>query len=193
MTQLNIRRSIGGVTCMGRIGCTQPPVYHLSCPHRPTYKSCLKCFLLTSDEVKCRCPNEDLNHTESTAIPSKEGIDPDEVVIIKQEPAELSDFKLTWHPMTNVNGVIQDQFDLKYTWQRTKNIDRFKEVFYRCTVGDDTSRSQEVTRCPAIVKRIVRKNDGRCTSLQLESLHNHSTKKRLDQEGNLIFIVLCVN
>lgn len=178
---------------MGRIGCTQPPIYHLSCPHKPTYKSCLKCFLLTSDEVKCRCPDEDLTQAESAAAtPSQnqekkdtEVTQSDDVVIIKKEPSEepleLSDFILKWYPM-NVNGVVKDQFENKYTWMNTKKYNNCKEVFYRCTVGDD-ARSWERTRCPAMVKRVVAKNDGSCISMQLKSMHDHSTRKKLDQEG----------
>jgi len=76
-----------------------------------------------------------LTQTESSASPSQhqekkeaEVIEPsDDEVIIKtepEEPSQLSDFTLKWYPM-NVNGVIKDQFEIKYTWLKTKKFNGF--------------------------------------------------------------------
>ena len=47
-----------GSICMGRSDCIQPPAIYLRCPHKPCYKACKRCFLLTSEMIKCGCDEE---------------------------------------------------------------------------------------------------------------------------------------
>ena len=49
----------GGLYCMGRFDCFQPPVHQLSCPHKVSFKACFKCFPLCYNKQKCGCVDED--------------------------------------------------------------------------------------------------------------------------------------
>lgn len=68
-TQISARRASGRKSCMGRADCTTPPVFQLSCPHKPAFRACSKCFVATIEEAKCRCADEDVSSV--TAGPSK--------------------------------------------------------------------------------------------------------------------------
>jgi len=69
---------------MGRRDCIQPPVYLFSCPHKPAYKACHQCFLLYSSQMKCGCPEEDIE-----PIPSVNPPQPLDLSWIKEENLEL--------------------------------------------------------------------------------------------------------
>lgn len=65
--QLSIRRSSGGTICMGRDDCLHPPAFLLTCPHKPTYRACSKCFVKCFDNAKCGCPEEDIAFISSAS------------------------------------------------------------------------------------------------------------------------------
>ena len=61
--KISIRRSSGGIGCMGQDDCINPPAFQLTCPHQPVYKTCSKCFIKYSayfEIAKCGCEDEDV-------------------------------------------------------------------------------------------------------------------------------------
>jgi len=64
--KIPVRDSSGGISCMGRRDCNQPPVHILSCPHKPACKFCYNCFLLFSPKIKCGCADEDVEPIPSS-------------------------------------------------------------------------------------------------------------------------------
>jgi len=64
--KIPVRNSSGGMSCMGRRDCNQPPVHLLSCPHKPACKFCYNCFLLFASKIKCGCVDEDVEPIPSS-------------------------------------------------------------------------------------------------------------------------------
>ncbi len=58
--QISIRRASGGTVCMGQDDCINPPAVQLTCPHKPTFKTCSKCFAKGFEVAKCGCDEEEV-------------------------------------------------------------------------------------------------------------------------------------
>lgn len=165
--------SSGPSICMGRSDCTQPSVFHLFCPHKPSFKACSKCFLLNSDRMKCGCDEEDFTSIQSPEIrqlldlfshrqPQKEK------PAVPSQP-DSTDFNFNWTDEGAENGVVRDQFGNRYIYQECVNgvCRRF-----RCDKGILPNFRE---RCTAVVAEIKNEDfsSGYNFHYCLEKPHNH--------------------
>ena len=88
--QISIRRSSGGTGCMGRDDYIHPPAFQLSCPHKPMYKTCSKCFVKCFASAKCGCDDEEVNSILPTAVSSNANEVIPNSIRVKVEPEEES-------------------------------------------------------------------------------------------------------
>jgi len=172
------------VNCMGRSGCVQPPVFQLTCPHKPPFKACSDCFTLTYKKQKCGCPDEDVasipaanpsGATQNNCQPIKTEIaDEVEVEIVDEVVNELNDFQ--WMSEGYKNGFVADKSGNKFTWSGTR---KDGGIGYRCT----TEPLGKQGRCTAVARRIVNE-ETRTSTILLESPHNHPSGKRTRPDDN---------
>lgn len=169
------KRAIGILGCMGQQGdCEQPPVFKLSCPHRPNFTGCSKCFLSAVD--KCGCADENIvptvmvNITSSSETDNESDYSSDVTENLMEE--DLSGYDFKWIKDTSEYGFVEDQFGNKYRWfeyiHRVKLGFKETAMNYRCESASDG--------CPAVVQ-VAFEKDGR-TEFHLQSAHKHSGRKR---------------
>jgi len=88
--QISIRRSSGGTGCMGRDDCIHPPAFQLSCPHKPMYKTCSKCFVKCFASTKCGCDYEEVTSILPALVSSTQNEVFPNSIRVKVEPEEES-------------------------------------------------------------------------------------------------------
>ncbi len=159
--------SIGSGGCMGRPGCAQPPAFQLSCPHKKeVYKACSKCFLPTVDGFKCGCPEEEIlpipNSSQAEVVSSIEG-----TRTFKEEQIA---YEFKWVNDESKNGKIEDQIGNEYIWSGTR---KDGGIGYRCS-----NLFGRKSRCTAVARRYLKKNEDGTDKILLESPHHHPESKR---------------
>ena len=167
--------------CMGRSGCALPPVFQLTCPHKPPFKACADCFALTFKKQKCGCPEEDVasipaanpsGATQNNRQQIKTEIADEVEVEIVNEPNDLK-----WISDESKNGYVEDKSGNKFTWSGTR---KDGGIGYRCSTKAPLEKQG---RCTAVARRIVDKETGASTIL-LESPHKHPLGKRTLLDDN---------
>jgi len=90
-TQISVRRASGRKSCMGRADCIHPPAFQLSCPHKPTFLACSKCFAVAMEGARCECADEEVgifpsNSKSSNPVEALDGL----LTKIKEEKEETN-------------------------------------------------------------------------------------------------------
>lgn len=170
--------------CVGLRGkCPNPPAVHITCPHKPPFKSCYNC-ILSVGQFKCGCsikktiPIIQQSH-ESPSSPIEDSklnilID-DDILIVKEEPGISSSLK--WIYDGTPNGCIYDGFGCKYDCSGL--LDNGVMV-YRCT---KQLAGFKLGRCTAVVHRTLNSKGETLKMLFETPEHNHPVKKR-KREGS---------
>ena len=175
------------ISCMGRDDCNQKPEFLLYCPHRqPACKLCSKC-LLTCENKKHRCPQENVTSIVPVGLQQLMNLSriqaETQMAATISQPA-LTSFTFKWIQNGTSNGSLRDQMGNNYSW-RGKAIHNSHD--YRCDKGIKNYQD----RCPAIARRF-KNEEGTPSTFRLISAHNHhvafrqrnTTEENRPEEGS---------
>ena len=174
----------GAGGCVGQKGeCLQPPAFQLTCPHKPTYKSCSKCILKNVfDNLKDDCEEETVGPIPHQAdappsSPMKDSklnilIDDDILFIneVKKEPGVSP--SLNWIYDGTLNGCIYDGFGCRYDWNGSQ---KNGVMVYRC---EKQLAGFKLGSCTAVVYRTINSKGGTLNMWPEYPKHNHPVTKR---------------
>jgi len=150
--------------CMGRPGCSQQPVFQLSCTHgNGHYKVCSKCALLPAEDFKCGCPEEEFVAIPNAASSSSVEV-PSVQMRINEErvEAEEAEYVFEWVDDGTKNGKVTDSMGNTYLRSGTRMDGG---IGYRCSAPSAVGRKE---RCTAVARRYIK--DG-SDYIYLESQH----------------------
>ena len=157
--------------CMGRAGCSQQPVYKLSCPHKTIYKACSSCFLPTADDFKCGCSEEKIVSISAAASSSSSEISSSVPTRVKEEREEADEIVFKWVDDGTKNGIVKDRMGNTYLRSGTRMDGG---IGYRCSAPSADGRNG---RCTAVARRYIKSSTN---PIYLESQHTkHDQGKKV--------------
>jgi len=173
--------------CVGLKGkCPNPPVVHITCPHKPPFKSCYDC-ILSVGQLKCECSIKKtipITQQQSHASPSspmedsKSNLIDDGILFlndVKKEPGVSSTSDITWKNDKTPNGCIFDAYSYKYDCEGPQENG---VMVYRC-IKQCTGIKR---RCTAVVQRRLNSKGEKMWLGPTE--HNHPVKKKKIGHGS---------
>jgi len=163
--------SSGSGGCMGRAGCSQQPVYQLSCPHKTIYKACSSCFLPTADDFKCGCSEEKIVSIPTAASSSSAEISSSVLTRVKEEREEADEIVFKWVDDGTKNGIVKDKMGNTYLRSGTRMDGG---IGYRCSAPSAVGRNG---RCTAVARRYIKDGSDYIYLESQHTKHDHGKKK----------------
>ncbi len=105
-TLVSANRVSGRQSCMGHTNCTFPPAFQLSCPHKPTFMACPKCFMATFEVAKCGCLDYDISSVTAVSKPVKVTLGGS---LVKNEKEEMTNKNLAENQNHATNSGYQGE------------------------------------------------------------------------------------